>query len=305
MTEEMGQDHMMIILPEVGQNTLVLDGKMEMEGMRQGGRMEMEGMMLGDKKVERGLKQGDPISPMLFVLAEEVLCRGLKRLLSEWKLNALLGPRGVEVPSQLLFADDVFIFMNASTRKRFVFDTLDIPSCSLPTRYLEAEIFKGHVIKNILLPLMDKVKWRLQGWSGKLLSMAGRVELVCLVVAGMLVHNFSIYWWPDYIVKYLEKWIRNFIWTREVDSVKKIAVKWLDVCKPKQEGGLGIRRLREVNSACLCKLVWQMKYGNSALSSFLHARFINSDGSMKSSYKSSSIWKGKRKTWDTISSNER
>ncbi|XP_042499911.1 (-)-germacrene D synthase-like [Macadamia integrifolia] len=42
VTEEMGKDYMMIILPEVGQNSLVLDGKMEMEGMMRRGRTEME-----------------------------------------------------------------------------------------------------------------------------------------------------------------------------------------------------------------------------------------------------------------------
>ncbi|PNX83988.1 hypothetical protein L195_g040039 [Trifolium pratense] len=39
---------------------------------------------------------------------------------------------------------------------------------------------------------------------------------------------------------------------RGADSKKKIAwVSWVNVCKPKKEGGLGVRDLRLVNNACL------------------------------------------------------
>ncbi|XP_042518618.1 uncharacterized protein LOC122092373 [Macadamia integrifolia] len=66
--------------------------------------------------VERGLRQGDPISPMLFILDEEVLCRGLNKLVEEKKLKPIQGPRGVITPAHSIFADDIFIFSNASIR---------------------------------------------------------------------------------------------------------------------------------------------------------------------------------------------
>ncbi|XP_042518500.1 uncharacterized protein LOC122092229 [Macadamia integrifolia] len=86
--------------------------------------------------VEKGLRQGDPISPMLFIIAEEVLCRGLSELLANNNIKALSGPRGAIIPTHILFADDVFIFSNASIRKQAIAEELGISICNFPTRYL-------------------------------------------------------------------------------------------------------------------------------------------------------------------------
>ncbi|XP_042486028.1 uncharacterized protein LOC122066277 [Macadamia integrifolia] len=72
----------------------------------------LNGGPVGFFGVGRGLRQGDPISPILFILAEEVLCRGLKNMAVEGKMKSLSGSRGAVTPSHLLFTDDIFIFMN-------------------------------------------------------------------------------------------------------------------------------------------------------------------------------------------------
>ncbi|XP_042501990.1 uncharacterized protein LOC122079520 [Macadamia integrifolia] len=76
----------------------------------------LNGGPVGYFGVEKGLRQGDPISPMLFIIAEEVLCRGLSELLAKNSIKALSGPRGAIIPTHILFADYVFIFSNASIR---------------------------------------------------------------------------------------------------------------------------------------------------------------------------------------------
>ncbi|XP_042474834.1 uncharacterized protein LOC122056934 [Macadamia integrifolia] len=149
----------------------------------------LNGGPVGYFGVEKGLRQGDPISPMLFIIAEEVLCRGLSELLANNSIKALSGPRGAIIPTHILFADDVFIFSNASIR-------------------------------------------------------------------------------------------------------------------PKDEGGLGLRRLRDINKAMLCNMVWRVKHENSLACKFLRARFLRGDGSFKKSYKPSSIWPGFRKMWDFMTTKE-
>ncbi|XP_042483480.1 uncharacterized protein LOC122063840, partial [Macadamia integrifolia] len=249
----------------------------------------LNGGPVGFFGVERGLRQGDPISPLLFILAEEVLCRGIRLMLQDKKLQAIKGPRGVQMPGFLLFADDIFFFLNGSIRyvrhfhdfltkyqqfsgqqinlnksklflgkmsldrKQLISDTLGISICKFPTKYLGVEIFKGRVTREPLLP----------------------------------------------------RWMRNFIWSGDPETAKGVTVSWDSICKPKQEGGLGIRRLRDVNKAFLCKQVWNIRHSTSALSSIINARFLKKNGELKKGYKSSTIWPGLRRMWSLVSSKER
>lgn len=68
--------------------------------------------------------------------------------------------------------------------------------------------------------LADRVKSKLVGWKGKLLSMAGRVQLVHSVFQAMLLHSFAVYKWPVSLLNSLMTHARNFIWSGDLDSRK-------------------------------------------------------------------------------------
>ncbi|XP_026429281.1 uncharacterized protein LOC113325274 [Papaver somniferum] len=61
--------------------------------------------------VGRGLRQCDPLSPILFILAEEVISRNLSKMVKEGRVQAM-ETRGYCQPSHLMFAYDIFIFCN-------------------------------------------------------------------------------------------------------------------------------------------------------------------------------------------------
>ncbi|KAF9600821.1 hypothetical protein IFM89_013056 [Coptis chinensis] len=65
---------------------------------------------------ERCLKQGDPLSPILFAIAEDILSRGLTDLTVKKILKLMVSPRGCPAPSHLLFADNIIIFANGHFR---------------------------------------------------------------------------------------------------------------------------------------------------------------------------------------------
>jgi hypothetical protein len=84
--------------------------------------------------------------------------------------------------------------------------------------------------------------------------MAGRMQLIKSVIQGMVVHTILVYSWPSCLLKDLEWWIRNFLWSGDVNQKKLVIVAWHKVCTPFIEGGLGIRSLSKVNEAASLKL---------------------------------------------------
>lgn len=74
--------------------------------------ISLNGVSRGYFKSSRGVHQGDPLAPALFIIAEEVLSRGLSYMFYNSHCKHYHLPRGVLKIYHLLFADDAIIFMN-------------------------------------------------------------------------------------------------------------------------------------------------------------------------------------------------
>ncbi|GAU13228.1 hypothetical protein TSUD_245980 [Trifolium subterraneum] len=76
--------------------------------------ISINGKQHGYFSCSRGVRQGDPLSPLLFFLAEEVISRSITKLVREGKLKLIKGSRNMDVPSHILYADDFMLFCKAS-----------------------------------------------------------------------------------------------------------------------------------------------------------------------------------------------
>jgi len=66
----------------------------------------------------------------------------------------------------------------------------------------------------------------------------------------MLTHTISIYSWPVSLLREMEKWIKNFIWSGDVQKRKLVTVAWKKVCVSYEDGGSRV----EVSSYLKCCL---------------------------------------------------
>ncbi|XP_019451753.1 PREDICTED: uncharacterized protein LOC109353847 [Lupinus angustifolius] len=237
----------------------------------------------------RGVRQGDPLSPILFCLAEEVLSRGITKLVIDNKLSTITGPMNLQSPSHVLFADDILIFCKASKRnliclKKLVKDyamasgqQINISKSRFYTsitnhsRIASISATLGKPKKLHLQPIADRIINKMSKWKGSSLSLMGRVELV-------------------------DNCARNFIWSGDIAVKKLVTVAWYKVCSYMEEGGLGIKSFKCLNKAYMLKLTWELKTSNLDWAIFFRSKF-NCQGHTTPKYSKSSIWPGIRDNW--------
>ncbi|XP_058759059.1 uncharacterized protein LOC131632302 [Vicia villosa] len=141
--------------------------------------------------------EGDPLSSLLFYLAEEnVNCNKsflYSSSMSVSRLNILAEMSGLKIGTSL-----------------FV--------------YLGVPIFKGKSKAVHLHLIVDKITNRLSSWKCALLSFICCVELVKSVIQGMLTHSIALYSWPISLIWDVECAVKRFIWSGKTTKNKIIMV---------------------------------------------------------------------------------
>ncbi|XP_026417291.1 uncharacterized protein LOC113312772 [Papaver somniferum] len=287
----------------------------------------LNGGPIGYFGVGRGVKQGDPLSPILYVLVADSLSRKLSQLIQERKIHPMVIRKGI-FPSHLFFADDIFIFCNgckqtlvnlkhlryeyqsasgqivsAAKSKKFIDGTSDIRQTQITEymdmklfvfldKYLGVLLFQGKVKTEHLWSFVEILQKRLATWIGKLLNFQARLTLIKFVLSSIPLYNMSIYRWPKKIILACERILRNFLWSGNADEKKYITIAWDKVCVPLEEGGLGIRKFEDINKALLMKLLWRILKSNEDWANFFLAKYKDKNGLWISYYKQSSICPG-------------
>ncbi|XP_019447216.1 PREDICTED: uncharacterized protein LOC109350434 [Lupinus angustifolius] len=298
----------------------------------------VNGNSVGFFNCTREVRQGDPLSPLLFCLAEDVLSRGILKLVNDKKLSTIAGPNRMHSPSHVLYVDDILIFCKGAKKellclKQLVLDypqvsgqqintqkcrfyvinasartTQSISSLlgfvrgSLPFTYVGVHLFQGKPKRCHLQPNADRILAKLATWKGSSLSIMGRVELVRSIIHSMLIYSFYVYKWPASLIDCLDKGIRNFIWSGDIGTRKLVTVAWSKVCVPISQGGLGLRSTKMLNKAALLHLAWNMRCDTQAWAEFCRKRFGNLKETPNRHFKSS-IWHGIKENWCITSSN--
>lgn len=252
--------------------------------------VSINGSAGGFFKSTKGIRQGDPLSPYLFVLAMECLSRLLKHRYEIGDIGYHPGTHDLKI-SHFMFADDVMVFfdgtsnslhgiseclddvaswsglhMNTNKTELFTSGTdqtettaiacYGFKSVQFPIRYLGLPLMCRKLKISEYAPLMTKLNSRFQSWSAKLLSFAGRLQLLKMVIFGTVNFWLSAFILPKGCIRFIEALCYKFLWSGSIvkKSIAKIA--WPTVCLPKEEGGLGLRSFMIWNQVLCLKFIW-------------------------------------------------
>lgn len=134
---------------------------------------------------------------------------------------------------------------------------------TLPVRYLRLPLLTQVMRKHDYFPVVEKIRGRINSWTSRFLSYAGKLQLIRAVLMSMVNFWAAVFRLPSQCMKEVEQLCAAFLWSGPEPRTTEAKVSWRDICKEKCEGDLGIRISKEVNKVYGLKLIWRMLTGDS------------------------------------------
>ncbi|KAK3229949.1 hypothetical protein Dsin_001830 [Dipteronia sinensis] len=139
------------------------------------------------------------------------------------------------------------------------------PNVSLPIMYLGLPLGGRPGLKSFWMDLIQRVELRLAPWKKKFLNKGGRLVLIKAVLSSIPTYYMSVFKLPVWVAQKLERIQRNFFLGDGLERKKIHAVKWANLCKNKENGGLGIGSILSMNKGLLARWVWRFGVEESSL----------------------------------------
>lgn len=153
--------------------------------------------------------------------------------------------------------------------------------------------------KDIFGDILDKFARKLSGWKVNFSSFTGRITLTRSALSSIPVYSMSTLALPSSVCNGIDKICRGFLWGSSNLHKRIHKVAWKEVIKPKKLGGLGVKSMKDLNSALIAKLCWRfMRKDGDIWVSVLTNKYMNS--ALGASNGASVIWKGIKRSFDEI-----
>jgi hypothetical protein len=243
----------------------------------------------------RGLRQGDPLSPMLFILVMDVLSHMVSKA-TEMGLLQPLSRRALLQHRISLYADDAVLFLRPEAADiqiamdilqlfgeasglqtnlqksnvlpircgddeiRVLQQHLPCEITDFPCKYMGLPLSLKKLSRDNIQPIIDSIADQLPGWKADLISRAGQKVHVQFVLTSKMVYLAMAVDLPQWAHKAVNKIRRGYLWRGRTNAKGgHCLVAWDSVCRPLELGGLGISNLTTLGWALRVRWLWLQK----------------------------------------------
>ena len=170
---------------------------------------------------------------------------------------------------------DVYVFGEDQERKEVLANMLNCRLGEWPMKYLGLPIAEHRVGSRAFMGLVDKMRKRLDPWKGRNLSLGGRLVLTNSCLSSLPMYTMGFYLLPKSVQLEMDQIRSNFFWQGAKEEFRYHMAKMDTICRPKNQGGLGMINTSTMNECLLVKWIWRIAKGsNETWFKILQAKYM-------------------------------
>jgi hypothetical protein len=151
----------------------------------------------------------------------------------------------------------LFFFNMKTPIQCHISDILGFNRSSLPSKYLGIPLINNALWNSSWEHLLSSFTKTLSSWTFKALNLPSQLILLKAFLQALPIYIFSALAAPKFVLTTIKSMQRNFLW-QGLTKEKKIAlVSWDKLCRPKEQGGLGLRDPTIMNKILSAKIWWR------------------------------------------------